>query len=84
MTILTTNRCSEPFNLAPQLAKSHIPEGKAVEAGERASGRNHEVCHGHVDQDVVQVRAQLLVLNSTCYSEDIDGCSGHKQNEHDG
>lgn len=71
--LLTTNSGCESFNLAPQWTKNHVSEGKAVEAGEGAHSRDEEVRHGQVHQDVVQMRPELLVLNSTCNSEGING-----------
>ena len=79
----TTKTCSKTFNLASQWTKSHVSEGKAVEAGERAHGGNEEVCYSHIDQDVVQMRPELLVLKSTCNGEDVDGRTKHKQQEHE-
>lgn len=82
LLLLTTNSCCKSFDLAPQWTQNHVSEGKAVETGEGAHGRYKEVCHGQVHQDVVQMRAELLVLNSTCDSEDVDGRTSHKQEEH--
>lgn len=75
---LTTKCCCKSFNLAPQWTKNHVSEGKAVEAGEGAHRGHQEVCHGQVHQDVVQMRPELLVLNSTCNREGINACTGHK------
>lgn len=70
--ILTANSGCESFNLAPQWTKNHVSEGEAVEAGEGAHSGNKEVCHCQVHQDVVEMRPQFLVLNSTCNSEGIN------------
>ncbi len=79
---LTANSGCKPFNLAPQWTKNHISEGKAVEAGEGAHRGDEEVCHRQVHQDVVEMRAELLVLNSTCNSDGIYGCASHEKKEH--
>lgn len=81
--ILTSNSCCESFNLAPQWTKNHVSEGKAIEAGEGAHSGDEEVRHGQVHQDVVQVRPELLVLNSARDSDGVNACTGHKEEEHE-
>lgn len=76
--LLTAKSCCESFNLAPDWTKNHVSEGKAVEAGEGAHRGDEEVCHSQVHQDVVQMGPELLILNSTRDSEDINACTGHK------
>lgn len=84
LMLLTTKSCCKSFNLASQWSKNHVSEGKAVEAGEGAHGGDEEVCHSQVHQDVVQVRSELLILNSTRNSDDIDACASYKKKEHKG
>lgn len=81
--VLTTNSCCKSLNLAPKWTENHVSEGKAVEAGEGAHSGDEEVRYGQVHQDVVQVRAELLVLNSACDSDGVDACTSHKEEEHE-
>lgn len=78
----TTNSCCKSFNLASDWTKIHVSEGKADEAGEGAHRGDKEVCHSQVHQDVVQMRAELLVCNSACNSQDVDRCTSQPQEKH--
>lgn len=80
--ILASKRCSEAFDLAAQWTQNHVSEGKADEAGGGTCRRNDEVRHRHVDQDVVQMRPQLLILKSARNSEEVDGRASNEQDEH--
>lgn len=80
---LTTQCCHKTLDLACQWSKDKVSAGKGYGGDGGAEAGDQEVCHSQVQQDKIEVRAQLLVFGRArnCQRIDADAHNRHKKHE---
>lgn len=79
---LTAVGSAEALNDVAGEAKDEVAVHGGVECGGEAAERRDEISHIQVEQDLVEGRPLLLVLDGDLECEEVDGKAGDDEEEH--